>query len=237
MIAILPAAGSASRLRGAVKELLPVVLEPADGGLVPVPALAHALRTCAAAGIGRAVAVVSPAKLELVRWLGDGRACGLSLGWVVQPEPVGLTDAVLRGLAWAGGRRAVVVLPDTLYRPADALSRVLAASGDVVLGVFPTDRPHELGPVVLDGDRVVRVLEKPSGPCPPNTWGLLALSSRFQGWLADRVAAEPELGRLSIGAHADAAIEAGLEVRAVAFPGGSYRDLGTPRSLADWVAG
>lgn len=235
-IAILPVAGAATRVHGGPKELVPVVLERVEGGLVPVPALAHTLRTCAAAGVTRAVVIVSPARLESVRWLGDGAAHGVSLAWVVQPEPKGLTDAVLRGLAWSGGRRAALLLPDTLHRPADALARVLAADGDATLGVFPTDRPEELGPVVLDGERVTRVLEKPTGACPSNTWGLMVLSPRFQGWLRARVAADPELGRPSIGTHVDAALAAGLDVRAVVFQDGRFLDLGTPRGLADWVA-
>jgi glucose-1-phosphate thymidylyltransferase len=235
-VALLPAAGAAARVGGGPKELVPVVLEPAAGGLVPVPALAHAVGTCARAGIDRAVIVVSPARLESVRWLGDGAALGVAVAWVVQPEPLGLTDAVLRGLAWTGGERVALVLPDTLHAPADALARVLAEGGDVTLGVFPTDHPEELGPVAIGDGRVTAVLEKPTGPCPANTWGLMALSPRFQAWLADRVARSPDLGRVSIGLHADAALRAGLDVRAVVFPDGRYRDLGTPRSLADWVA-
>jgi glucose-1-phosphate thymidylyltransferase len=240
VVAILPAAGAATRLRGAFKELLPLVFERGDdGGLLPVPALAHALRACARAGIRDAVAVVSPAKLELVRTLQDGSELGLSIAWVVQPQPAGLTEAIVRALRWTAGRRVLLVLPDAVIEPGTALRAVIEAPGDVVLGVFPTDRAHELGPVGLDPSdpsRVITVFEKPAGVHPANTWGLVMMSADFCVWLCERVARDPALGAWSIGLHVDAAVREGRDVRAVDFPTGSFRDLGTPRGLADWIA-
>lgn len=232
--AVLPAAGVASRLGGVTKELLPVVFEPTEHGLMPIPALVHALHVVKRAGMSRAVIVISPDKADLVRRLADGAALGLELAWVVQAEPTGLTNAVLTATPWIRGR-AVVVLPDALFDPVEALTSVAGDDADLTLAVFPTDHAHALGPVEHEGDRLVRVLEKPSGPCPDNTWGLVGMSEAFQDWLAARVAGDPQLGSLSIGPHVESALAAGLTGRALPYPEGSYRDLGTPRGLADWV--
>jgi len=233
-IAILPAAGAATRLDGAMKEMLPVVFRPAAGGLVPVPALLHSLQTVAEAGISRAIVVVAPSKLELVRLLMDGAESGVELCWVIQPEPAGLTEAIVRGLGWAGGSRAVLVLPDTLFAPTSALTDVAGHTADLALAVFPVDRPELLGPVVHDHGLVRQVLDKPSGPCPANSWGLIGMSPRFQRWLSTRVAADPALGRVPVGLHINDAIAAGLSTIALPYDGW-FRDLGTPRGLADWV--
>ena len=47
-VALLPAAGAATRLDGVMKELLPIVFRRSDRGLLPVPALVHALENVAA---------------------------------------------------------------------------------------------------------------------------------------------------------------------------------------------
>ncbi|MCB9675874.1 MAG: NTP transferase domain-containing protein [Alphaproteobacteria bacterium] len=235
-VALLPAAGAATRLDGVMKELLPIVFRRSDRGLLPVPALVHALENVAAEGFDRAIVVVSPAKLELVRVLGDGSELGLRIAWVVQPRPSGLSDAVVRGLEWTGGRRAVLLLPDAVFEPRSALRRVADDDADVTLAIFPTDRPQELGPVETDGNRVVRVLEKPDRDCPPNTWGIMGMSPRFQTWLTGRVRSDPALGALSVGPHVNDAISTGLSTRAFRMQG-HYRDLGTPHGLEDWVLG
>jgi glucose-1-phosphate thymidylyltransferase len=231
-IGILPAAGLATRLGspGLPKELLPVVFDELEGGLRPVPVIEHTLQSMAEAGVERAYVVIAAHKLELVRVLGAGQA--LPVAFVCQPDPVGLTDAVLCALRWCEDQTVCLALPDTWFEPTNALAalRPVLTGADLVLGVFPTEHPHELGPVRFDGQRVVEVLDKPVSTDLRNTWGIAAWTPRFSTLLRE---ADPG----PIGYAFQQAVEAGLRVRAVWFPRGRFTDVGTARSLRDLVVG
>jgi len=241
-VGIIPAAGLGTRLRPFryPKELLPITFAEAPGGLRPMLAIEVALRALLAAGVTHALTVVSSTKLELVRLLGDGSALGMHLAYLHQADALGLADAVDRAFPWVDQRSCFLVLPDTLFSPPDALLQVrdLLEEGDadLVLGLFPTDRPEQLGPVRIDGEgRVVEVLEKPSQTDLGNTWGIAGWGPRFTDFLHHRCQAEPEARRASIGLAFHAAAQADLDVRAVFFPHGTYRDVGTAQALAELV--
>jgi glucose-1-phosphate thymidylyltransferase len=128
-----------------------------------------------------------------------------------------------------------MVMPDTVLQPADAIGRVkaeLAASGaDVVLGVFPTDHPEQLGPVRFAADGgVSAVLDKPPSTELRNAWGVAAWSPAFSDLLHATLAAAPGQ-HPTLGAVFDLAVSRGLAVRAQYFATGSYIDIGTPEGL------
>ena len=238
---IVPAAGAGLRLRPFEypKELLPVAYAPDGDGVRPVLAIELALKHLADGGCAGAVVAIGDHKLELVRLLRSGASLGLPLAYVHQAEPRGLTDAVLSCTPWAGERPCVLVMPDTWFTPGDVVVQLLAqleAGADLALAVFPTEHARDLGPVEHDGDgRVRAVHDKPDGPAPGNTWGVAAWRSTFtrflEAWAGDDQRATP------IGFAFHAAIQAGLDVRAVPFPDGCYQDLGAPKSLAELVLG
>lgn len=240
-IGLIPAAGLASRLGGFAypKELLPITYGTgADGRVTPRPVLHASLDQLRRAGVTRAIVVIAEWKLDLVRVLGDGAATGVALAYVVRGVPRGLADALTAAAPWLDDRDVCLTLPDTVIAPDDALARLRAeraASGaDLVLGVFPTDKPEQLGPtrVAADG-RVVEVLDKPTTTDVRNTWGMAVWSPRFTARLLDAVAATPPDGAGPVlGAVYQRAIDDGLAVRAVWFPAGRFADLGTPEGLA-----
>lgn len=114
--AVIPAAGLGTRLRPLTehtpKELLPVG---------PLPAIASALLEADAAGIEQVAVVLSPHKAALRQWLARERlAPALQLHFVVQPAPLGVLDAVKRGLAVLGvpdGASYAVLYPDYIALP------------------------------------------------------------------------------------------------------------------------
>ena len=222
MTGLVPAAGMATRLGGQLKELVEV-----RGAPIIHASLAQLRR----AGVERAVVVIAEHKLELARTLGDGSALGLALAYVMR-APRGLADALVAARSWLAGD-ACLVLPDTLLGPDDALARICAertaSNADLVLGVFPTDRPLELGPVRVDAGAVVEVLDKPAATDLRNTWGMAAWSPRFTELLVEEAARDP---KVVLGAVFQRAIARGLRVRAVPFDDGYFIDIGTPAGLA-----
>ncbi len=233
---ILPAAGAGMRLRPFryPKELLPVALTPTEDGVRPVLAVEFALETLVLAGCSRVVIAIGPDKLALPRLLGSGASLGVDLAYVVQESPDGLTDAVLRCLRFAEDD-VVLQLPDTLFSPRDASKQVADQLGDHValsLGVFPTDRPTQLGPVRLADGWVSEIQDKPAETDLETTWGVAGWTSTFSAFL--RRWAEAQTGeRLPPIGHAFQAFQSGYRVRGTDFSDGHFHDIGTTRSLAE----
>ena len=243
-IGFLPAAGRGVRFgaSGYAKELFPLLFEGEGTSLEPRPIAELALRAIASTGADRCVTVVSPQKLEVASVLG-ARAAGMSLAYVVQPEPRGLPHALRCARPWLGDRDVVFAMPDTIFLPSDALAQVnaarVASNADVALGVFPTDEPERLGPVEVASDgKVARIHDKPARAPARNTWGVASWSPRFTAFACDWDEAREKNGSAegAIGHAFEAARASGLDVRACVFDGGRFLDIGTPRGLRDALA-
>lgn len=237
-VGVIPAAGLASRLGplGYPKELLPITYVPGEGGhLRPLPVIEASFRQLADAGVGRALVITSDRKPELMQYLGNGGGIGLDLAFLQQARPDGLAAAVALALPWTNGANACLLLPDTIVRPGSALKEARAlfelAKADLVLGVLPTAKPRELGPVRFDGQmRVIEVQDKPRETDLNNSWALAIWGPRFGELLAGAV--KQNAGQ-TLGAVFQQAVDAGLNVCAVWFADGAFYDVGTPKGLAE----
>jgi len=235
-VGVIPAAGLASRLGplGYPKELLPITYVPGEGGhLRPLPVIEASLRQLHEAGISRALVITSDRKPELMQYLGNGGSTGLDLAFVQQARPEGLAAAAALALPWTSN--ACLLLPDTIVRPQSALSQACALfeaqDADLVLGVFPTAKPKELGPVRFDGEmRVIEVQDKPAETDLTNSWAMAVWGRHFSALLADAVKHDPAQ---SLGGVFQQAVDHGLDVRAVWFADGAFYDVGTPKGLAE----
>ncbi|MEU4537670.1 sugar phosphate nucleotidyltransferase [Streptosporangium sp. NPDC023825] len=185
LVGLVPAAGRGTRMAPLryPKELLPIVYEPAEGGARLRPVAEYALESLAGAGVASAILVVAPWKLEVVSYIGDGRHLGVDVAYLFQEEARGLACALDLAHGWTRGRDVVFVMPDTIFTPSDALSRLVdvyeRTGADLALAVFPTPDAHRLGPVVVRGDRVHRVFDKPADPPVMNTWGAAVWGDAF----------------------------------------------------------
>lgn len=230
-VGLVPAAGVGRRMGWwASKELYPVRVEGR-----PVPLCHVALDALRRGGVERAVVVISDAKTDVPRVLGDGANVGLSLAYVLQTSPDGLPGVVRRAQAWLSDSPVAMVLPDTFFSPRTAIRTLLdeldARSADVVLGVFPTDRPTALAPVGLEDGWATQIQDKPSDPVAPNTWGAAVWSPRFTRFCAEWDAQRTD-GRERVLSRAfTAARDAGLRVAGIEFEGGRFLDGGTPDGI------
>ena len=239
-VGVIPAAGLGTRLLPLAypKELLPITYAHGDGTVVPRPVLQASIDQMRRAGVAECVVVIAEWKLEIARVFGDGAALGVALAYVMRGEPRGLADAVVAATRWTRDRDVCLTLPDTIVAPDDALARVRAerdASGaDLVLGVFPTPHPEQLGPVRIGpAGEVLEVQDKPATTDVCNTWGMAMWSPRFTALLAREVAAAPDDAKPVLGAVFHRAIAEGLAVRAVWFETGRFLDVGTSDGLAE----
>jgi glucose-1-phosphate thymidylyltransferase len=233
-LGVIPAAGLGSRIGPLehAKELLPIA-QVADetGALRPLPVIEASLRQIKTAGIDRCLVITSSSKPELATYLKGSGGLGLDIDFVEQQKPEGLAAAVALTLPASQGAATCLLLPDTIVRPPNALKAMRATfeerGADLVLGVFPTSKPKELGPVRFDGEmRVTEVQDKPAETDLGNTWGLAIWGPRFSKLLA-AAPSNANLGRLF---HHAATSD--LNVFACWFEEGDFHDVGTPQGLA-----
>jgi glucose-1-phosphate thymidylyltransferase len=247
IIGILPAAGLGSRLHPLPypKELLPVFFATDDdgGSLQPRVAAEYSLQAMRKAGIEQCIVVISERKMEIIRYFGDGRDAKMSLAYISQTTPLGLAHAIDLAYDWMEDNYTCLALPDTIFEPSNALrvicQEIVDRDADIVLGIFPTDKPEKLAPVILDADgTVIEIYDKPPQTELKNTWGVAVWSPRFARFLHKKINLEKNnlLPESIIFGHVfQQAIVAGYKVKGVFFAEGKYTDLGTPEGISSFI--
>ncbi len=240
VIGLIPAAGKAERLGPlpCSKELLPVGFRDTPRGPAPKVACHYLLDRFRAAGIGRAFLVLREGKWDIPRYFGTGEMAGVSLAYLAVPDSGSVPETLDRAYPFVAGRRVALGFPDALFEPGDAYARLLARQGetgaDLVLGLFPADRPWTTDMVELAPDgRVLRLEVRPAATALRYNWLIAVWGPRFTEHLHTAVLAAPAAEKEpQIGAVVQTAVDAGLHVLGVEIPDGSYRDIGTPETLA-----
>lgn len=137
--------------------------------LVPVankPVLFYGIEAIVAAGIRDIGIVVGDTQAEIREAVGDGSKWGATVTYIEQDKPRGLAHAVQIAENFIGGDSFVMYLGDNLLnrgiRPlVEEFSRQRPAAQILLARVKD---PQMFGVAELDGDRVVRLVEKPETP-------------------------------------------------------------------------
>lgn len=237
MWGIIPAAGKGSRIQPLAfsKELLPVGERTEAGEHRPRAVSDYLVERLVIGGATRLCFVISPGKSDILEYYG-GAAYGVPICYCVQPEPLGLCDAIFRAAPVIDPREPVAVgLPDTIWFPVDALQSL---PGDrLVFLLFPVERPQLFDAVIADADGRVREIQvKHPAPASNWIWGAFKMPgaifhSLFELW--------KRRGDEYMGTLVNAWMEQGGEALAVRA-GASYLDVGAMegyfaamRTLAD----
>jgi bifunctional UDP-N-acetylglucosamine pyrophosphorylase/glucosamine-1-phosphate N-acetyltransferase len=139
----------------------------AEGGhkslfrLLGRPIIAHTIEALARAQIREIVIVQSPER-SIEAQLGDGASFDVQLSYVVQPEPRGMGDALLRAESLLSDPFLVVNPQHVTIDEIFSQLLALADGADAALVGCDTDRPHEYGVVKIESDRAVDLIEKPA---------------------------------------------------------------------------
>ena len=138
--------------------------------LVPVankPVLFYGIEALVAAGIEEIAIVIAPETGDEIREaVGDGSRFGARVSYVVQDAPRGLAHAVLTAEEALGGSPFVMYLGDNLLRDGIAeLADTFRSGGhDALILLTEVPDPWHYGVAELDGERIVRLVEKPKDP-------------------------------------------------------------------------
>ena len=158
MKALVLSGGEGSRLRPIThtnaKQLIPIANKPI---------LFHALDAIRDAGIRDVGIVVGHTADEIRAAVGDGTAWGVDVTYIPQSAPLGLAHAILVGRDYLGDEPFVMYLGDNVLL--EGISQFVAEferhrpNAQIFLARVP--EPERFGVAVLDGDRVVKLVEKP----------------------------------------------------------------------------
>jgi glucose-1-phosphate thymidylyltransferase len=176
MWGVVPAAGRGSRIQPLAfsKELLPVGSRCENGIDRPCAVAEYLVERLILGGADKICFVISPGKSDILEYFGD-RYGGADLAYVVQPQALGLCDAVFRANTVVGTQENILVgLPDTVWFPCAALASLPDATLSFLL--FPVEHPEFFDAVVLDGEQVKEIQVKKANAASNWIWGAFKMS-------------------------------------------------------------
>ncbi len=138
--------------------------------LVPVankPVLFYGIEALVDAGVREIGIIIAPETGDEIRAAaGDGSDFGAKITYIVQDEPAGLAHAVLTAEEFIGDSPFVMYLGDNLLRDGlrGLVSTFVDDGPDALILLTPVDDPQSYGVAELDGERIVRLIEKPKDP-------------------------------------------------------------------------
>ncbi len=173
MKGIILAGGAGTRLnpltRVACKQLLPVYDKPM---------IYYPLATLMEAGIREILIISTPKDVPAIQdLLGDGAALGMTLTYIVQPEPAGIAQAFILGEEFIAGDPVCLILGDNLFF-SQAMGEQMRAATKRTQGAsvyaFQVADPERYGVVAFDGDgNATSIEEKPKAP--KSNWAVTGL--------------------------------------------------------------
>ena len=161
MKAIVLCAGLGTRLRpltfSTAKHLVPVANKPV---------LYYGIEYLRAVGIDEIGIIVSKESYPLISAAaGDGSRWDAKISYIDQPTPRGLAHAANCGKDFVGDQPFIMFLGDNLIP--EGLEGLVGAFGEsdgAVVMLKEVEDPSAFGIAVVEGDRIVRLVEKPKDP-------------------------------------------------------------------------
>ena len=158
MRALVLSGGEGSRLRPLThtnaKQLIPVAGSPI---------LFHALEAIAEAGITEVGIVIGATGDEVRAAVGDGARWGLRVTYIEQEAPLGIAHAVMAAADFVRGEPFLLYLGDNVLL--EGVTRFVEEfernRPDAQILLTRVPEPEHFGVAVLEGERVVRLVEKP----------------------------------------------------------------------------
>ena len=230
-IGLIPAAGKGVRLGLPYpKELYPIIRENRYK-----PISQFVLHNLTTAQVNHVVFVINETKHQLIAYFGNGHRFGCDISYVVQEQSnegekstsPGLSHALDAAYHLTRGKTVFFGMADTIMQPEEVFKvayQQIQPDDDVVLVLFPTERPEKFGMVRTDAEnKVIEIVDKPKQTDLTEMWGCILWRPRFTEFLHKHV----QQGVADFAVIMNNAIHEGYQFRGVHFPNGLYIDLGT----------
>ena len=131
------------------------------------PVLFYGIEALVEAGIIEIGVIIAPETGEEIRQAaGDGSEFGARITYIEQQAPLGLAHALLTAEDFLGQNPFVMYLGDNLLRDGitDLVEVFRRSEPDALILLTRVDDPSSYGVAELNGERVVRLVEKPKDP-------------------------------------------------------------------------
>ena len=253
MIALIPAAGRATRIRPlpCSKEIYPVGLALNRGttGIRPKVTCHYLLEKMRMAGIKKGFIILRDGKWDIPAYCGDGTFVDMHIAYLTVRNSPGPPYTLDQAFPFVQDAHIAFGFPDILFRPDDVFvqlkNKLRLAKAEVVLGLFPAADHRMMDMVDIDSKgTVTAVYLKPHRTLLKYAWLCAVWSPYFTRFLhqylrsltlpedvdasQERQYVEKEL---SVGHVLQAAVSHGLHMQTVLFKRGRYVDIGTPEGL------
>ena len=244
IIGLFPAAGLANRISPlpCSKELFPIGFRQIENvaGARPKAVCLYLLESMRRAGVQKTFVILRDGKWDIPAFLGDGRSLDMQLAYLMMNLPYGAPYTLDQAYPYVQDALIAVGFPDIIFQPEDAFVHLVQCqketNADLVLGLFPVDKPHKMDMVALDENgRVQKIVIKPKQTELKYTWFIAVWTPKFthfmHHFLRERLADADLAKELYLGDVIQAALDAKFHVESVLFKNGRYIDIGTPDDL------
>lgn len=240
VIGLIPAAGLATRLGPlpCSKEIIPI--GPVTKGGRQQVVTDYLLDRYHLAGIDNVFIIIREGKWDIPGHFRDGRHIDMNIGYLMMNEPYGAPYTLNQAYPFIKDHIVALGFPDILFTQKDVytqLMRTLAdTSADVVLGLFPADRPHKVDMVETDAEgKVTTIMIKPEQTALTHSWITAVWTPRFSAYLNEQVQqglrGNNTNKELYVGDVIQRAINDGLYVTSKIVSDQPFIDIGTPDDL------
>ena len=202
--------------------------------LVPIankPILYYAIEELVSCGITDIGIVVGETKPEIVEAVGDGSRLGARVTYIDQLVPLGIAHAVKVSQDFLGESSFVLYLGDNFIKDGitSYAQRFRSGGHNSLVLLYAVDEPQNFGVAEFDGERLIRVVEKPEEP--PSNLAVIGIYffDRLVFDAIDRIQPSAR-GELEITDTIQRLIDDGLDVQADVITGrwidtGKFDDL------------
>jgi glucose-1-phosphate thymidylyltransferase len=244
IIGVVPMAGRATRLAQlpCSKEIHPVNSRQGAYNAEENPRVVceYLLEKMHEAGVTRVYVILRQGKWDIPAYLGDGSMAGLHLAYLMMGLPYGTPYSVDQAYPFLQHAIVAFGFPDMVLGPEDIFGKLLEYQGichaDIVLGLFPADRPEKVDMVEMNSSgKVMRIVIKPQETELRTTWGVAVWTPRFSRFMHEFLVSHQKIAdgepELFMGEIVQAGMKQGLSVFGVQVSELPFIDIGTPDDL------
>lgn len=132
------------------------------------PMILYPIKTLQRAGVTDLVVVTGAEIDQFKTLLGDGAELGVGIAYAQQEGERGIADALLQAKSHVGDDRMIVILGDNIFQDdiapyVDSYARQ-PGGAKLLLKHVALEDAKRFGSATVDGDRIVKIVEKPSRP-------------------------------------------------------------------------
>jgi len=222
-------------------------------GLRPKPVCIYLLEKMRAAGARDVYIVLRKGKWDIPAYLGDGSALDMNLAYLIMDLPFGVPYTLNQAYPFIQEAIVTFGFPDIIFQSAGAFKELLdrqeISQADVVLGLFPVEKPNKFHMVELSRDgRIHKIVLNPVVTHLEYTWIIAVWTRTFtqfmHQYLTDIIGKEGKMEvvggasrktELHLSEVLQHAIDRKLKVEGVIFSEDSCLDIGTYDDLAKTV--